>query len=65
LDVLEEFVMLELKTHFEQVPLAIIKEMIKRQNDAEAATGPGRGTKKKPSQGPASKAESRQRRKSR
>jgi hypothetical protein len=54
--------MLELKTHFEQVPLAIIREMIKQQNEAETATEPAQEVKKKTSHKPPSKAGTRQRR---
>jgi hypothetical protein len=61
LDVLKEFVMLERKTYFEQVPLAIIKEIIEEQTEPEIAIETGRGAKKKTSREAPMKAGSRQR----
>jgi hypothetical protein len=41
--------MLEPKTHFEQVPLEIVKEIIEKQIKPEIATEPGHATEKKTS----------------
>ena len=54
--------MLEPKTHFEQVPLEIIKGIIEEQIEAEIAIEPVRVTKKKTAQARALSAKGNQRR---
>jgi hypothetical protein len=41
--------MLEAKTHFEQVPLAIVKQIMEKQMKPEIASEPGPATEKKTS----------------
>ncbi len=42
--------MLEPKTHFEQVPLEIVQEIVAKQTEPETAIELGRATKKQTSQ---------------
>jgi hypothetical protein len=39
--------MLKLKTHFEQVPLEVVRKIVEEEVQEEKTTGQARGTKKK------------------
>ena len=57
--------MIEAKTHFDQVPLAVVKEMLEKQIVLESVNEPGQLTKKSTSHERRSNAEGNQPRRKR